>query len=121
MKGGKDEIMDTYPSDRRYLSFPETKDGCGDSDTFIRRIADLGSWQMLKRFVLFLIKIRIMGSKTQVKRNSPILIIKVQFYALREICGWLEIVIKFNECKIEKRIRSPHINKIGDRKLQTPG
>ena len=52
----KDEIMKTYPAGHRYLAFPETKEVWNDFDTFARRGAFLGVWEMAKRFALSPIK-----------------------------------------------------------------
>ena len=49
----KDEIREIYPADMQYLAFRATKGGRWDLDTFARRRAGVGSWEMVNRFALF--------------------------------------------------------------------
>ena len=71
-RNGKDEIRKTYTSDRQYLAFRETKEGLKYLHTFERRRDGAGSWQMLKRIPLLLIKIRTMGIKTKNKKGPGV-------------------------------------------------
>ena len=53
----KDEIWKAYPSGKPYLSFPETKEGRRDLNTFTRRRAGVDRWEAAKRLSILLIKI----------------------------------------------------------------
>ena len=76
----EDEIRQTYPPGKQYLARHATKEGRKDSNTFTRRRDGVCSWQIAKRFPLFLINNCIAkDQKSQNKRNSAFLIIKFQF------------------------------------------
>ena len=73
-------IRETYHADKQYLAFHGAKEGRKDSNTFTRRRDGVCSWQIAKRFPLFLINNCIAkDQKSQNKRNSAFLIIKFQF------------------------------------------
>ena len=52
----KDEIGTTYTAAQRYLALPETKEVRADMNTYSRRRDGVDIWQMVKRFVILLIK-----------------------------------------------------------------
>ena len=56
----KDATRRTYPSGKQYLPTPETKEGRKGAIAFIWCREGVGSWGILKRFGILLIKIRIM-------------------------------------------------------------
>ena len=66
---GKDEIRITYPAGGEYAAFPETNEGRIYLDTFVRRRDVPGSWEMLKRFALLSIKIRIRIDKNAKRKE----------------------------------------------------
>ena len=119
----KDEIRHTYPSYGRYLQFPETSEDRGDLDTFVRRRGGAGSWEMVKRCAILLIKIRIASDqKRQIRRHSAILIIKLQLFITHKIFGGLNIVIKpTNDEEAKVNSTFPVLSKMGGRRMMTSG
>ena len=71
--------METYPSGKQYLAFPETKQCRDDLNAFARRRAGVRSWQMVTRFFLLLIKLALPKTKTKNTMEIGNSIIKFQF------------------------------------------
>ena len=71
---GKDKnaLRKTYPSDRQYLAFRETKEGRNHSATFVRRRGGAGIWKMLEWHGLLLIKIGVIKEKKRNKKDFKI-------------------------------------------------
>ena len=73
---GKQEChKETYPSDKRYLSFPEAREGRKCPNTFTRQRDGADSWQSLGRVVLFLITCFIKDQWPTIRRNSEFWIV----------------------------------------------
>ena len=115
----KNVIRKTYPSDKQYLTSPETKESRNHPDTFIRGRDDVGSCDILEGFFILLIQIRIRGDRKRETKRGFKFSINVQFYAPQKRTVKINIVFRSVGGKTEKANLSFHVvRKMGDREKQ---